>query len=365
VQVFVGTVPVQPFYNGRAPGLAGVDQINFFIPQNAPQGCYVPIQVVVAGLSSNTVTIAIGPNRQACSDSNPFGATTRNGGKDGMVGLVRFNVTDPTNPQVSGVGDLGLATFTQQQATGDLGFSLFTSLPPLNTCTYYNNLNILNGILGGQLPASPGVTQLDAGASISVKGKNGARALSYSDSSTKLSPYLGLLGASGLFASLGLSSSPPFLDPDTYTVSGPGGNDVGPFSFTMGIPTAATWTNRDQISSVDRTQNLNITWSGGDASKQGGLILGFASVPDSSTSAGFACLTTLDKGSFSVPTAMMANLPSTVGVGQGGDMQSALVFATVPQGNQFATFNTSGGPSLDSGLGYYAVGDLRIDVSFK
>ena len=62
---------------------------------------------------------------------------------------------------------------------------------------------------------------------------------------------------------------------------------------------------------------------------------------------------------------MMANLPSTVGVGQGGDMQSALVFATVPQGNQFATFSTSGGPSLDSGLGYYAVGDLRIDVAFK
>jgi len=163
---------------------------------------------------------------------------------------------------------------------------------------------------------------------------------------------------------LGVTSSPPFLDPDTYTVSGPGGNDVGPFSFTMGIPTSATWTNRDQISSVDRSKDLTITWTGGDPSKQAALILGFASLPDSSTSGGFACLATLDKGSFTIPTAMMANLPSTVGVGQ-GDMQSALIFATVPQGNQFVTFNTSSGASLDSGLGYYAIGDLRLDVAFK
>src|SRR5581483_2976793 len=141
------------------------------------------------------------------------------------------NVTDPTNAQVSGIGDLGFATISQQQAAGDLGFSLYTSLPPLNTCTYYNNLDALNGLLGGQLPPSTGVLQgLDAGPSITVTGANGVRALTYSDSSKKVSPYLGILGANGVFAALGVSSSGPFLDPGSFTVSAPGGADVGPFS---------------------------------------------------------------------------------------------------------------------------------------
>src|SRR5581483_2458247 len=201
----------------------------------------------------------------------------------------------------------------------------------LNTCTYYNNLDALNGLLGGQLPPSTGVLQgLDAGPSITVTGANGVRALTYSDSSKKVSPYLGILGANGVFAALGVSSSGPFLDPGSFTVSAPGGADVGPFSFAVNIPPPATWTNRDQISSVDRSKDLLITWSGGDPGKQAALIVGFASVPDSSTSGGFACLTTLDKGSFTVPSPMMTNLPNTSGVGQ-GDLISFLRFATVPQ----------------------------------
>src|SRR5258708_23696429 len=64
IQVFVGGVQVnlldQFAYAARAPGFAGVDQVQFPLPPNVPLGCYVPVQVVASGNSySNTVTMAI------------------------------------------------------------------------------------------------------------------------------------------------------------------------------------------------------------------------------------------------------------------------------------------------------------------
>ena len=90
VQVLVGSLSITPAYAGRAPGLAGVDQIDFQLPSNAPLGCYVPLQVVVNGNASNTVTMAINNNRQPCSDTSPFSATSRNGGKNASIGLARL-----------------------------------------------------------------------------------------------------------------------------------------------------------------------------------------------------------------------------------------------------------------------------------
>jgi hypothetical protein len=48
-----------------------------------------------------------------------------------------------------------------------------------------------------------------------------------------------------------------------------------------------------------------------------------------------------------------------------GNAIPALVFVTVPTANQFVNFNTSAPPSLNSGLGYCAVGELRNNVAFQ
>jgi uncharacterized protein (TIGR03437 family) len=75
VEIFVGGKRVtDKLYSGRTPCCAGVDQIVFEIPADAPAGCYVPIQVRTGGqVTSNTVTIAIHTAAQQCSDpGNPL-----------------------------------------------------------------------------------------------------------------------------------------------------------------------------------------------------------------------------------------------------------------------------------------------------
>jgi hypothetical protein len=189
--------------------------------------------------------------------------------------------------------------------------------------------------------------------------------VSYSDSSAQVSPYLGVLGTGGGWTALGLGPSTPFLDAGTYTVSGRGGKDVGPFQYTIQIPNGATWTNRDSITAVDRSKGLTIRWSGGNSSTQAVAIFGFSSNPAfAKVSGGFACLSDMAPQSFTVPSSFLANLPATPASNPGNAI-SALVFLTVPTPDQFVKFSTSAPPSLDSGLGYYAVGELRNSVVFQ
>jgi uncharacterized protein (TIGR03437 family) len=366
VQVLLGNSTISPAYAGRAPGLAGVDQIDFQLPSNVALGCYVPLQVVVNGNASNAVTMAINNNRQPCSDTSPFSATSRSGGANASILLSRLSYTDPTNALKIGNGtvDIAMGTFNQSSGTGALGFSLFASLPPINTCTYYNNVGSLNGLLGGQMPsAANAATPLDAGPTITVQGPNGTQGVSYSNSSAQVSPYLGVLGTGGGWTALGLGPSTPFLDPGTYTVTGQGGKDVGPFQYTMQVPSGATWTN-DSITAVDRTKGLTILWSGGNPSTQAVAIIGYSSSPATNVSGGFACLSDMAPRSFTVPSSFLANLPATP-ASNPGNAVSALVVVTVPTANQFVQFSTSAPPSLNSGLGYYAVGELRNNVAFQ
>ena len=62
LRVWIGGVLVDPadlLYFGRSPCCAGVDQIIVRIPQNAPLGCYVPLELQAAGSPpANTVTLA-------------------------------------------------------------------------------------------------------------------------------------------------------------------------------------------------------------------------------------------------------------------------------------------------------------------
>jgi uncharacterized protein (TIGR03437 family) len=62
-----GAAQVTVQFAGQAPGFPGVDQINIVIPQGAPTGNAIPIQIEVAGAiplltftpAGNIATIAI------------------------------------------------------------------------------------------------------------------------------------------------------------------------------------------------------------------------------------------------------------------------------------------------------------------
>ncbi len=61
VTATIGTVPAQVTYAGQAPGYtAGLQQINILIPENAPVGSAVALQLMVNGVSTqSSVTIAV------------------------------------------------------------------------------------------------------------------------------------------------------------------------------------------------------------------------------------------------------------------------------------------------------------------
>jgi len=49
VKVDIYGIKVQPTFAGHSPGLPGVDQINFRVPDNVPGGCYIPVTATAGG----------------------------------------------------------------------------------------------------------------------------------------------------------------------------------------------------------------------------------------------------------------------------------------------------------------------------
>jgi uncharacterized protein (TIGR03437 family) len=57
--VSFGGQHVSAAFAGLAPGLVGLYQVNVRVPEDAPTGDAVPLAIMIANTSSNTVTIAI------------------------------------------------------------------------------------------------------------------------------------------------------------------------------------------------------------------------------------------------------------------------------------------------------------------
>ena len=55
----IGGLPAQVLFSGLAPGFVGLWQINVMVPADAPAGDNLPVQVVINGAASNTVTMAV------------------------------------------------------------------------------------------------------------------------------------------------------------------------------------------------------------------------------------------------------------------------------------------------------------------
>jgi hypothetical protein len=136
---------------------------------------------------------------------------------------------------------------------------------------------------------------------------------------------------------------PPFLDPGSYTVSGPGGADVGAFDAQIQIAANFVWTNQDAIANVARNSDLRVTWTGGGADD---LVFisgtSFRNNPDAGAS--FVCTAPAPAGQFSVPAIVLSALPASTTT-QGVSTASLSVAQT--QGANAPRFTASG---IDIGL---------------
>jgi len=117
--------------------------------------------------------------------------------------------------------------------------------------------------------------------------------------------------------------TPEFLVPGRITVdNGSGSDDVGPFSASLTIPdNTFQWTNSSAFSTIPRSQELTINWSGATS----GLVVieGASANPSTQAGAAFSCVAPASAGTFRVPPWVVGALPAS---GQATDIAAPIGF---------------------------------------
>jgi uncharacterized protein (TIGR03437 family) len=308
-EVFVGGKSATVLYNGRSPCCSGVDQIALQLPADTPLGCWVPVYVRTKGTNvSNFVTIAVSADGSACSEpSNALPTALIQGGNIGMILAARIAVHHDVG--VANINDSisdELGAYFAQEKPGQFNFNPMFSLPPAGTCTSYTfagDFPISPGFLPGMTPPTGRV--LDAGAiTISSGGTPPAN-----QTATALAPGMYLAPLGGAIPTIPGSQNTAFLNPGSFALGGAGGKDVGSFQATLTMPAPPNWTNRDQLSSVTRSQGFTVAWTGAAAGQTVFIGGGGVDLPVNSTGM-FLCIAKPGDTSLTVPPDVLANVPA-------------------------------------------------------
>jgi uncharacterized protein (TIGR03437 family) len=306
VEVFVGGVPAPVAYSGRAPCCAGIDQILFTIPPGAPTCCWVPIAVRTQGtIVSNFVTLAIGPNSSCSEPNNPLATALINGGQQATFFAARFSTRHDINvaSPAEAMSDYAGGTIFQQQA-GPFNFNPYISLPPAGSCTTYS----VSGYSPGDVPNLPGTMPTGKGLSagnLSIVPASGAPQAV--QSSIIPGFFTGFLG--GAVPAIPQIPNTLFLNSGTFTLSASGGVDIPAFNVLFTMPSAFVWANRDNLSSVTRSQPLTLNWGGAAPNATIFIAGGGVDIPNNASTE-FVCIVAPGATSFTVPAATLANIPA-------------------------------------------------------
>jgi uncharacterized protein (TIGR03437 family) len=305
VEVFVGGRLAPVAYSGRTPCCSGIDQIVFTVPPDAPSGCWVPLYVRSGGtVVSNFTTMAISDNGPCTEPSNALAATLLGGGRTAAVLASRVSVRQDIGVLRAGDVTADLAgVYTAAETEGSFNFNPMFSLPPVGTCTSYavaGNFPQEVSTIAGMAPTG---RALDPG-TVTAAGSKSQQTFVPNGIAGQLMSILG--GALSSLPSLGNSLQ---LDSGPVTISGNGGKDIGAFQVSASVPQPLTWTNRDQLNTINRAQPLTISWSGGNPSSPVFIAGGAADLPNNASTL-FLCIAAPGSTSFSVPPVLLANVPA-------------------------------------------------------
>jgi len=308
VEVFIGGISAAVAYSGRSPCCAGIDQVVFTVPANAPTGCWVPVYVRTAGtVISNFVSMAITTSGGACTTPSSYiGSIFLNGGNLGLATVGRTTTVEDigVTAPVTVTADYHLSfAFTIPHST--IPFNPAVTLPPAGACADYNETGDVtnNNPLPGALPPP---APLDFGPPFLLTGPNGMKTLTASYIAP-LSVRSGLLGAS---ITNNILPNSLYLTPGSYNLTGLGGANIGPFSTTFTVPEILNWIQQTTLSVVPRNQPLMLNWTGGSDGDSDFVIGVGVDLPSNSSSI-FVCSVPWGASSFTVPADVMANLPAS------------------------------------------------------
>ncbi len=325
VEVWVGHVPATVTYAGPS-GYPGVEQINF----NAPdlEGCYHTLAVRVGGVISNLTTISVTRSGNVCSDPNGYSSEDLNRFLTSPATVIGSLTIKRDATYVLGTGS------TMDTAGGSFMRTSFSQLAAmgggsasLGSCTifYYD---------GPVDPYALIPPMVDAGPSLTLNGPGGQKQVP----KNSLGAYDAMLGCNPANP---LCLSPPYLEPGTYTYTIPGGAAVGAATATLAVPAPPVWTNQTAISTVNRSQNLRLTWTGGDSTSW--VTVTGTSVNAQQVGASFVCQAPAAPGEFTVPSFVLSAIPANMG--QLGLTVSRQARFTAP-GCDYCVFTHTGGGSV-------------------
>jgi hypothetical protein len=320
--VWLGGVQAPVNYQGRSGCCVGLDQIVFKVPDNVPTGCAVPLVVQVGTTTntvSNTAVLPVANGRRDCTPSNSA-FTSVNIEQGVMAGPVTFASLELdkffNSNNAPGYQDQAKLLFAQIPSYPPGSQPFFDSWiddQPIGTC--FVNVNGNDNYLFGNL------VPLDGGPSFNVKGPNGSMTVPATPGQTKAT-----LGAAG-----------SFLGPGTYTISGTGGKDVGPFNATIAIPASPKLVSPLSANnlSVTRSNGMTVTWSGGDPN--GHVEIDVISATDASFNAAAlaSCKAPAGSGTFTIPSYVLLALPA-------GNFTSLELGPGTVQGAASASFTATG-----------------------
>lgn len=293
----------------------GEERVTFDLPADATPGCWVPVYIQAAPQrATNVVTMAIHKGAGAC-DPGPIPLVSS---KASLVAVLsrsrlksqRANLAD----QVTDDARILVRAGNRQPVLTR------TDFPPAGTCVtstsnYQNDQELAISVSSLMIPASPG---LDDGAAMKLLRQ---QSVDWPPDFREIGKilmdegnYKARLGAGGPVALRGIP--PLFLEPGRYRLEAPGGNDAGPFAPEFSMPAAFRWTDRDQLATVDRARGLTLHWTlatpaAGEREPLMAIVV--RNVDRISTAIGMClCTAKASAGQFTVPAAMLANIPASI-----------------------------------------------------
>jgi uncharacterized protein (TIGR03437 family) len=355
LEVLVAGKRAPVLYKGRSAQFPGIDQINFQLPAGTPEGCYVPLVLRAGGVTSNFTTISVSSDRRVCRDDH-FSYVDMETAKStgrlrvGTISLSKLTVLN-ISPGVYDEGDSDFVRFDQAALSSRTRIGFYRL--PYGSCTVVASSSRSDNPLDITENAGSGGESIDIGVPLNLSGPSGAKQMP-KNANTPLGG--GIPGFTGAYGA-------EYLTPGAYTVDNGNGNAaVGPFRATLTLPAPVTWTDHASLNTVNRSQDLTVTWSGGDDEKEYMIIQGLSTNTALGVAALFSCVERPSAGRFSVPSLVLSSLPAsgTMSVG-GGSMSTGLLYMHSVSLGTASRFQVQG---LDAAFFGYALSTVRV-VKFQ
>jgi uncharacterized protein (TIGR03437 family) len=253
--VLLGGHAAPVLYAGPAPGLPGVDQVNFLVPNDPaiPDGCSVALEVDVANFRSNVSQLSKASSPGPCESG--IGLSVDQLAQldaGGTVDVVSFYIHSAVTLQRDG----SFGRTESFSAFNDAFNARIIGPGPLfaDDVVYSCRRPPLVAPLAGADVVGQG-GKADIGPIIVLTGPSSSDTVPGTLSQYVLNPPEGTPAPSldGV--------SPSYFTPGTWQVTGGGNPIIGPYQSQINVPPTIQVTNYPDLQSIDATMDLLVQWN--------------------------------------------------------------------------------------------------------